>query len=240
MTPPTSPLVAIVGVGPGLGAALAARFAAGGCVLALLSRRPASRAAALTQSATERHLAVGYDCDAGDPASVSAAFAQIRATQGDPAVLIYNAGIFMQGGIMVLEPARFESAWRVNCQGAFSAAREVLPAMLAAGAGTILCTGATAARRGGARFAGLAVGKFGLRALAQSMAREFGPRGIHVAHVVIDGQIGAPPAREREPERTAATLLEPAAIAESYWQLYRQPRSAWTQELDIRPYAEKF
>ena len=240
MTSSTSPLVVIVGAGPGLGAALAARFAAGGCILALLSRHPASRALALTQPATEKHLAVGYDCDAGDPASIAAAFAQIRATQGDPAALIYNAGIFMQGGILELDPARFESAWRVNCLGAFLAAREVLPAMLATGAGTILCTGATAALRGNARFAGLAVGKFGLRALAQSMARECGPRGIHVAHVVIDGQIGTPAAREGEPGRAAETRLEPAAIAESYWQLYRQPRSAWTQELDMRPYAEKF
>lgn len=240
MTPLISPLLAIVGAGPGLGAALAARFATGGCALALLSRHPASRASALTQPATEEYPAVGYDCDAGDPASIAAAFAQIRATQGDPAVLIYNAGVFLQGGILELDPARFESAWQVNCHGAFLAAREVLPAMLAAGAGTILCTGATAARRGGACSAGLAVGKFGLRALAQSMAREFGPRGIHVAHVVIDGQIGTPAAQEREPERAADTLLEPAAIAENYWQLYQQPRSAWTLEQDIRPYAEKF
>lgn len=240
MTPSTSPLVAIVGAGLGLGAALAARFAAGGCTLALLSRHPASRASALTQPATGQPQAVGYDCDAGDPASISAAFAQVRANQGDPAVLIYNAGVFLQGGILELDPARFESAWRVNCHGAFLAAREVLPAMLAAGAGTILCTGATAALRGGAHFAGLAVGKFGLRALAQSMAREFGPRGIHVAHIVIDGQIGTPAAREREPQRAADTLLEPAAIAESYWQLCQQPRSAWTLEQDLRPYAEKF
>ena len=240
MTPSTSPLVAIIGAGPGLGAALAARFAVGGCALALLSRHPASRTSALTQPATEKCPAVGYDCDAGDPASVAAAFTQIRATQGDPTVLIYNAGIFLQGGILELDLARFESAWRVNCHGALLAAREVLPAMLAAGAGTILCTGATAALRGGARFAGLAVGKFGLRALAQSMAREFGPRGIHVAHVVIDGQIGTPAARQREPGRAADTLLEPAAIAENYWQLYQQPRSAWTLEQDIRPFAEKF
>ncbi|MEO8777651.1 MAG: SDR family oxidoreductase [Rhodanobacter sp.] len=121
--------------------------------------------------------------------------------------------------MLELDPAHFESAWRVNCHGAFLAAREVLPAMLAAGAGTILCTGATAALREGARFAGLAVGKFGLRALAQSMARELGPRGSHVAHVVIDGQIGTPAARESERARAADTLRDPATIAESYWQL---------------------
>lgn len=167
-------------------------------------------------------------------------FKQIRNAQGDPSVLIYNAGIFVQGGILELDPARFESAWRINCYGAFLTVREVLPAMCVAGSGTILFTGATAALRGGARFAGIAVGKFGLRALAQSVAREFGPRGIHVAHVVIDGQIGTPLAREREPERAEETFVDPDAIAENYWTLYQQPRSTWTLELDLRPYLEKF
>ena len=112
--------------------------------------------------------------------------------------------------------------------------------MLDAGGGTILLTGATAALRGGARFAGLAVGKSGLRALAQSTAREFGPRGIHVAHVVIDGLIGTAAARERQPEADPGSVLDPAAIAESYWQLCQQPRSAWTLEMDLRPAVEKF
>ena len=240
MVDPTSPLVAIVGVGPGLGAALATRFAEGGCALALLSRNPTSRASVLEQLATAKYPVHGYDCDVGDRASIAAAFKRIRATQGNPAVLVYNAGVFVQGGILELDPERFEAAWRVNCAGAFGAAREVLPAMLAAGRGTILYTGATAALRGGAGFAGIAVGKFGQRALAQSMAREFGPRGIHVAHVVIDGQIATPAVRARQPERAAETLLDPAAIAASYWQLYQQSRSAWTQELDLRPYLEKF
>jgi NAD(P)-dependent dehydrogenase (short-subunit alcohol dehydrogenase family) len=182
----------------------------------------------------------GYDCDAGDADSVAAAFARVRDTLGDPAVLIYNAGSYAPGGILEIDPERFESAWRANCYGGFLAAREVLPAMLKAGAGTILYTGATAALRGGAGFAGLAVGKFGLRALAQSLAREFGPQGIHVAHVVIDGQIGTPAAHERQPERAEETFLAPEAIAENYWQLYRQPPNAWTQELDLRPHVEKF
>ena len=236
----TSPLVAIVGVGPGLGAALAARFAADGCSLALLSRGADSRAAVLGQLRKDGHAAHGYDCDAGAPASVAAAFKAIRDEQGDPCVLIYNAGIFVQGGILQLEPARFESAWRVNCYGAFLTVREVLPAMSAAGGGTILFTGATAALRGGAGFAGIAVGKFGLRALAQSVAREFGPSGIHVAHVIIDGKIGTPAAHEREPERAEDTFVAPAAIADNYWNLYQQQRSAWTLELDLRPHLEKF
>lgn len=240
MTQSTSPLAAIVGVGPGLGAALAARFDQGGCSLALLSRSAESRISSLARLKRSGPAARGYDCDAGDPASVAAAFKQVRNTQGDPSVLIYNAGVFVQGGILELDPARFASAWRVNCYGAFLTVREVLPAMCDAGNGTILFTGASAALRGGARFAALAVGKFGLRALAQSVAREFGPRGIHVAHVIIDGQIGTPSAREREPERAEETFVDPDAIAENYWTLYQQPRSTWTLELDVRPYMEKF
>jgi len=139
-----------------------------------------------------------------------------------------------------MDPERFESAWRANCLGGFLAAREVLPAMLERGSGTILMTGATAALRGGARFAGLAVGKFGLRALAQSMAREFGPRGIHVAHFVIDGQIATPGALEGQPGRGEETFLAPAAIAETYWQVHRQDPSAWSLEVDLRPHVEKF
>ena len=236
----TPPLAVIVGVGPGLGAALAARFAAGGHALALLSRSEHARQSVLAQLAEHGQTGHGYDCDAGDPASVAAAFARIRATQGQPAVLVYNAGMFLQGGILELDPARFEAAWRVNCLGGYLTTREVLPAMLAAGGGTILFTGATAALRGGARFAGLAVGKSGLRTLAQSTAREFGPRGIHVAHVVVDGRIGTPDAGKRQPEADVESCLDPAAIAESYWQLCQQPRSAWTLEMDLRPAVEKF
>lgn len=240
MPSPTPPLAVIVGVGPGLGAALAARFAAGGHALALLSRSGQARQPALAQLAAHGQAGHGYDCDAGDPASVAAAFARIRDTQGQPSVLVYNAGMFLQGGILELDPARFEAAWRVNCLGGYLATREVLPAMLAAGSGTILLTGATAALRGGARFAGLAVGKAGLRTLAQSTAREFGPRGIHVAHVVIDGRIDTSDARNRQPAVASEGYLDPAAIAESYWQLCQQPRSAWTLEMDLRPAVEKF
>lgn len=136
--------------------------------------------------------------------------------------------------------ARFEAAWRTNCLGGYLAAREVLPAKLDAGSGMILFTGATAALRGGAWFSGLAVGKSGLRALAQSTAREFGPRGIHVAHVVIDGQIGTPADHERDPDAADGSFLASAAIAQSYWQLCQQPRSAWTLEMDLRPAVEKF
>ena len=128
----------------------------------------------------------------------------------------------------------------VKDAGAFYAAREVLPAMVDAGRGTILLTGASAALRGKARFSALAVGKFGLRALAQSMAREFGPQGIHVSHIIIDGQINTPRIQEMSPDREEHTLLSPDAIAETYWQLHSQDRTAWTLELDLRPSVESF
>jgi NAD(P)-dependent dehydrogenase (short-subunit alcohol dehydrogenase family) len=128
----------------------------------------------------------------------------------------------------------------VQNSGAFYAAQQILPAMVEAGRGTILLTGATASLRGSARFSALAVGKFGLRALGQSMAREFGPQGIHVAHVVIDGQINTPRVRERSPEREEHTMLSPEVIAETYWQLHIQDRTAWTLELDLRPAVESF
>lgn len=233
-------VTAILGAGPGLGAALAARFAREGHALALLTRSAAGRQYALDAVAAAGGYAQGWDCDAASPASVAAAFAQIRATLGDPAVLICNAGSFTRGGILDLAPEAFEAAWRANCYGGFLAAREVLPAMQRAHAGTLLFTGATAALRGGAGFAGLAVGKFGQRALAQSLAREFGPQGIHVAHVVIDGQIDSPCTRARDLGRTVGTFLAPAAIAESYWMLHAQSHTAWTQELDLRPDVEKF
>src|SRR5699024_11206745 len=148
-------------------------------------------------------------------------------------VLIYNAALFASGGILELSAERFEQAWKANCQGSSLAAREVLPAMIERGTGTTLLTGASSALRRNSGFCGFSVVKFGLRALAQSMAREVGPQGIHVAHVVIDGMIDTPTVRQRLPQRADDTLLATGAIAEQYWQLHRQPRTAWTQELDL-------
>lgn len=234
------PCTAIVGVGPGLGAALAARFAREGHAVALLARTPQHCDAVAQRIRADGGDAHTYACDAGNADSVATAFDHVRSDLGDPGVLIYNAGLFAVGGLLELPVDAFEHAWRVNCLGGFLAARAVVPAMLQRGQGTLLFTGATAALRGGARFAGLAVGKFGLRALAQSLARELGPQGVHVAHVVIDGQIDSPAARGRDPARGAETFLDPAAIAETYWQLHAQPRTAWTLEQDLRPAVEHF
>ncbi len=231
---------AVLGVGPGLGTALARRFAGEGFAVAMMARRGESLAEVRQEIEADGGTALPVSADATDAESVAAAFERVRAELGDPEVLVYNAGAFQMGGVLEVSPAQFDECFRANCAGAFYAAREVLPAMVEAGSGTILLTGASAALRGKARFSALAVGKFGLRALAQSMAREFGPQGIHVSHVIIDGQINTPSIREMMPDREAHTLLSPDAIAETYWQLHMQDRTAWTLESDLRPSVESF
>jgi NAD(P)-dependent dehydrogenase (short-subunit alcohol dehydrogenase family) len=233
-------VAAIVGVGPGLGRALALRFAGGGLGVALVARKEESLGPVQGELAAMGCVSRPFACDAADEASVRETFARVREELGPPDVLVYNAGAFQMGGVLELVPSAFEHAWRVNCLGALLAARAALPDMIEAGRGTLIFSGATASIRGSARFAGLAVGKFGLRALAQSMARELGPLGIHVAHVIIDGAIDTPRARSMFAGRDPHTMLAPKAIAETYWNLYAQDPTAWTQELDMRPSVEKF
>ena len=226
----------IVGVGPGLGAALARRFAKGGLKVAVAARRPERLEALATEIGGK-----AYACDVGDEASVGALFAEVAETHGVPAAVVYNAGAYARASVVETTAEQFERAWRIGCMGGFLVGQAAARAMLPSGQGTILFTGATASLRGGANFVNLAVGKFGLRALAQSMARELGPQGLHVAHVIIDGQIEDATREGRGPgTRGADALLHPDAIAEAYWQLHVQPRSAWTQELDLRPWVEKF
>jgi len=233
-------VAAVLGVGPGLGAAVARRFAGEGFGVALIARREGSVAGVREEIEGGGGTALPVSADATDPDSVAAAFELVRGELGDPEVFVYNAGAFQMGGILDLSPEQFDDCFRANCAGAFYAARQVLPAMVGAGRGTVLLTGATAALRGSARFSALAVGKFGLRALAQSMAREFGPQGIHVSHVIVDGQIDTPRVREMSPGREERTLLSPDAIAETYWLLHSQDPTAWTLELDLRPAVESF
>jgi NAD(P)-dependent dehydrogenase (short-subunit alcohol dehydrogenase family) len=233
-------VAAILGVGPGLGAAVARRFAGECFGVALMARREESVAGVREEIEGGGGTVLPVSADATDPDSVAAAFDLVRNGLGDPEVFVYNAGAFQMGGILDLSPEHFDRCFRANCAGAFYAAKQVLPAMVEAGRGTILLTGATASLRGSARFSALAVGKFGLRALAQSMAREFGPQGIHVSHVIVDGQINTPRARDMFPDREEHTLLSPEAIAETYWQLHSQDPTAWTMELDLRPAVESF
>jgi NAD(P)-dependent dehydrogenase (short-subunit alcohol dehydrogenase family) len=233
-------VAAVLGVGPGLGAAVARRFAGDGFGVALMARREESVADVKEEIEGEGGTALSVPADATDPSTVAGAFERVRGELGDPEVFVYNAGAFQMGGILDLSPEQFDECFKANCAGAFYAAQQVLPAMVEAERGTILLTGASAALRGKANFSALAVGKFGLRALAQSMAREFGPQGIHVSHVIVDGQINTPRIGEMFPDREEHTLLSPDAIAETYWLLHSQDPTAWTLELDLRPSVESF
>jgi NAD(P)-dependent dehydrogenase (short-subunit alcohol dehydrogenase family) len=168
-------------------------------------------------------------CDATDEAAVKRLFAATGG--GGLEIAAYNAGGYARGSILDLTASQVEGAWRVGAYGAFLFGQAAARAMVPKARGTILFTGATAAMRGGAGFAAFAMSKFAERALAQSMARELGPKGIHVAHVNIDGGIGVD---------EGATKLTPDAIAEAYWALHLQHRSAWSHEIDLRPWAEKF
>ena len=232
----------IVGVGPGLGAALARRFSRAGMKVAV-ARRNAEALEPLTKELGS--AARAYACDATDESSVLKLFSSVATDFGPPQLVVFNAGAFVRKGILETSAEEFERCWRVGCLGGFLVGRAAVSAMLAqkgggSHRGTIIFTGATASLRGGAMFHNLAVGKFGLRALAQSMAREFQPKGIHVAHVVIDGQIESERLGRSVAERGEDAVLSPDAIAESYYQLHLQPPSAWTLELDLRPYVEKF
>ncbi|MGN2390883.1 SDR family NAD(P)-dependent oxidoreductase [Pelomicrobium sp. G1] len=228
----------VVGVGPGLGWALVKRFAAAGMQVAMAARGK-ERLEALLQ----REPLTGvrsYPCDATDAGAVAALFDQVERELGPPDLVVFNVGAYRPGGILEIDPADFERCWRIGCLGGFLVGQAAARGMVERGRGTILFTGATASLRGSSGFANLAVPKFGLRALAQSMARELGPKGIHVAHVVIDGQIRSERYEHLLAQRGPDALLEPEAIAEAYYQLHRQPRSAWTQELDLRPWVERF
>jgi len=227
----------VVGVGPGLGAALVRRFSKAGMKVAAAARRR-ERLASLAEETGGR----AYGCDATSEGEVERLFAAVKAELGTPELVVYNASAFVRKSILETSTEEFERCWRVACLGGFLVGRAAARLMLAEAAahGTILFTGATASLRGGALFHNLAVGKFGLRALAQSMARELQAKGIHVAHAVIDGQIAGERPGYRREERGQDAVLEPDAIAEAYYQLHRQPRSAWTLELDLRPWVEKF
>jgi len=231
----------VVGVGPGLGRALCAVFAEAGMRVAAAARdvgRLEGDLEALPEAVRGRVRA--YPVDVAVRESVDALLAAVREAQGVPEVVVFNAGAFEPGGILEIDPADFERCWRVGCLGGFHVGQAAARAMVPRGAGTILFTGATASLRGGARFANLAVPKFGLRALAQSMARELHPQGVHVAHVVVDGQIETPKLHARQPDRDPATTLDPVAMAGTYLALHRQDPRAWTQELDLRPAPERF
>jgi NAD(P)-dependent dehydrogenase (short-subunit alcohol dehydrogenase family) len=229
----------VIGVGPGLGAALARRFATDFAV-ALVAREGAKLDALAGEIEAGGGRATAVPADVSRAEEIGAAFARIRAELGDVDVLLYNAAMRPFGRLLETKPSTFENTWRVSTFGAFLASQEVVPAMLAKGRGAIVFTGATAGTRPFATSAAFGPAKFALRGLAQVMARDLGPQGIHVAYVNVDGAIDTPFIRKLAPNLTPDDMLEPTAIADAYWHVVHQPRSAWTQELDLRPFKEKF
>ncbi len=233
------PVCAIVGVGPGLGLALARRFAAR-YALALIARNEEFLSTATREIADSGGRAIGVGANLAAAEQIERAFGRIRTELGASEVLIYNAAMRPFGRLMETKPSTFETTWRVTAFGAFLCSRQVVPDMVKTGRGAILFTGATAGIKPFATSAAFGPAKFALRGLAQVMARDLGPAGIHVAYVNIDGPIDNQRTRERIPQVSDDDLLKPAAIAESYWHLAHQDRSSWTQELDLRPFREKF
>ena len=231
----------IVGVGPGLGAALCRRFAREGMNVAVAARDVAKTKKIVAEvNGLGGGTAKGFSVDTTDEAAVEKLFDDVSGDWGVPDVAIYNAGAFMKASILDATAADFKRCWEANCYGGFLVGRAAATRMTPRGSGSILFTGATASKRGSAKFFNLSVGKFGLLALAQAMARELGPEGIHIAHFIIDGQINAGRHVKLAAERPPDALLEPDDIAETYWQLHTQKRSVWAFDVDLRPWVEKF
>jgi NAD(P)-dependent dehydrogenase (short-subunit alcohol dehydrogenase family) len=230
----------IAGVGPGTGASLARAFAREGYPVGLLSRRADSSepVAEHIRSTGGKALVLPVDVTRRD--AVVEAMQKIRAELGPTTVLAYNASGYGRGSFLELDPKQIRQAFDVGVMGAVHLAQAVIPDMLRAGHGFISLTGATAALRGRAGFAPLAIAKASLRMLGQSLAREFHPKGIHVLHVIVDGQIDTPKLRARTPERSPDSCIPPDAIADAVINGFKQPRNAWTHEIDIRPYVETF
>jgi NAD(P)-dependent dehydrogenase (short-subunit alcohol dehydrogenase family) len=226
----------VTGAGPGTGAAVSRRFAAGGYRVAMLARS----ADAVSGLAAEIDGAAAYPTDVTDPVAVEETFARVARDLGPVSVLVHNAGNAVFGSIMDVSPEGMEAAWRVNAFGLYLCARAVVPAMREAGRGAIVVTGATSAMRGGAVFAAFASAKAAQRMLAESMARQLGPEGIHVAYVVVDGVIDMPLTRQFFTDRPDDFFLAPAAIADTYFHLAHQDRSAWSFLVDLRPFGEKW
>ncbi|HEY3916894.1 MAG TPA: SDR family NAD(P)-dependent oxidoreductase [Stellaceae bacterium] len=224
----------IVGTGAGLSASLARLFHKEGMRVALAARRTEKLATLCAET-----QAKAYACDAAKPADVAKLFAAVAQDIGVPDLVVYNPSARARGPIAELDPDQVLNALMVGCYGGFLVGQQAARAMLKAGHGTILFTGASASVKGFPLSAAFAMGKFGLRGLAQSMGRELAPQNIHVAHFVIDGGIRQP-GDTRAPDRGPDALLEPDAIAANYLAVHRQHRSAWTAEIELRPWVEKY
>ena len=241
----STPSAIIVGVGAeqGLGAALCRLLGNKGYHVVIAGRTPAKIDKVAETIKASGGSAEAIETDATDEAAVVRLFEHAFAPRDGiaaPDFIVFNAGINRPIGFRDLTAAQFEEFWRICCFGGFLVGREAARHLTPLGRGTVIFTGASASLRGKAGYAQFAAAKAGLRMISQSMAREFGPLGLHVAHTIIDGGIDGERLRSRRPDMDASGLLNIDAIAESYWHIHRQHPSAWTQELDLRPYKENF
>ncbi len=229
----TKRVCAVVGVGPGNGAAFARRFAAEGYAVALLAR-----GTELTTSLAAELRGRAYACDVADAGAVERTFAAIDTDLGPIETVIYNAGSGTWGTVEDIQVADFEAAFRVNALGALLVAKQVIPGMKARGTGNIVFTGATASRRGNKQTAAFAPAKAAQRSLAESMARALWPAGIHVSIIIVDGVVDLPRTRERMPNKPESFFLKPEELADTAFFLTQQKRSAWSFEVEARPFGE--
>ncbi|GGC82821.1 SDR family oxidoreductase [Undibacterium terreum] len=234
----------VIGAGDATGGAIAKRFAKGGLIACATRRNSDKLKPLIDEIVADGGQAYGFASDARKEEEVIALVEQIERDIAPIEVMVFNIGANVPCSILDETARKYFKIWEMACLGGFLVGREVAKRMVARGRGTILFTGATAGMRGSANFAAFAGAKHALRALAQSMARELGPRNIHVAHVVVDGAIDTEFIRENFPERYALKeqdgILNPEHIAENYWYLHTQPKDAWTHELDLRPWMERW
>jgi short-subunit dehydrogenase len=230
------PLALVTGVGPGTGSAITRRLSAGGYDVAMLARSEDL----LFKLEQEVANARAFACDVTDEAQLDAALAAVRQQLGEPTVLIHNAVGGAWGNFLEIDPKVLNANFQVNTMALLHLARRLAPSMVQAGNGAIIVTGNTSALRGRANFAGFAPTKAAQRILAEAMARDLGPKGVHVAYIVIDAVIDVPWARKRYPEAPDSFFIKPAAIADEVWHLLQQDRTAWSFNVELRPFGEKW
>lgn len=224
----------ITGIGPGLGSAYARRFSAGGYRVALLGRTRAK----LEHVAASLPGSLPVVCDVADAQSVRAAFKHVRAELGEPSVVVHNAGSGVFKGFLDTTADELQSSLSVNIGGLFHVAQEALPSMVGSNGGALIVTGATASWRGSPKTAAFAAAKGGQRWLAQALAKEFAPKGVHVSYIIIDGMVDMPQARQWMPNRSTEEFVAPDAVADMAWFLAHQSPGSWTFEIDARPAPE--
>ena len=236
----SQPVCAIVGAGEGLGRALAAKFASQGFDIALVSRSEAGSAAAIEAAGAVTANVRYFSADATQPETIESALAKVADEMGEIDVLIYNArGEFTACEPLDMSYAALEDVYRVEVVGAFAATKSVLPAMIKRSRGSVFFSSATAAYRGSGTYPLYAIGKFGLRALSQSLTKAYAKDGVHFVHVRLDCDLNVPIMRESYGDRyDPENLASPDDVAESYWLTHRQPKSAWSNEIELRPYTE--